>query len=867
MDHTTLKVLTGGFLHDIGKVVGRNWLDIDDDYVKRHENIFLPLYRGRYSHHHAIYSGAFIEKMKEYLPPEFNTAEWGDGDPLFNLVAGHHNPSTSLQWIIAVADRISSGMDRDVFEDNENDKIPFHDYRKTRLFPVFEEILAKEKTYTSPQDFQYRYRLAVQSPSSIFPVKVGDMKRGETSALEDYRELVEGFISGIKKLENHNDDLSLWLEHFDSLMMAYMSQVPAARVGNVVPDVSLYDHSRMSAALAAALYLFHRDTESLEERAIKDNSMVKFLVISGDLYGIQDFIFKGYGDTRKYRSKLLRGRSFYVSLLSELAADLYCRKIGLHCLSVILSAAGKFMIIAPRTENALETLKEVDEEINEWLCNVAYGEVSIGITSVEASQGDFINGNFQKLWDRIAEKMEERKYSKLNLSRWGGAVTGYLDDFRNDLASPLCPICGKRPSSPQVEGSLYVGEDASACNLCRDQIFLGTQIVKNSRIAILKDIDTGRESMQLVFPIFDRYQVAFIDAGIKDYVKRGELLRYWDISAWKNSEITSEVTVKMINGYVPVYGEEDEKDDRLLWSKKGEKKKLEYIEQIVPGDPKTFGHIASKSLVSDAKKDGYTGVDALGVLKADVDNLGMLMGCGLKPERFTISRLATLSRQLNTFFSCYLPKLLEGNKKFKDVYTVFAGGDDLFLIGPWNCMLELGEKIVEEFSRYTCHNPAIHLSAGIVFCKPNVPLDTMARQAEEALEASKTGNKNRVCIFGEVIPWGNICQLRKIEEELEGWLNERILTRSMLYELNDLIKMASLEKLLRTRKEVHIEYMEALKWRALLAYFARRNVANKLMGESRKKVVEEITMHLVAWLDEYGGWLRVPLWNILYNTR
>lgn len=35
--------------------------------------------------------------------------------------------------------------------------------------------------------------------------------------------------------------------------------------------------------------------------------------------------------------------------------------------------------------------------------------------------------------------------------------------------------------------------------------------------------------------------------------------------------------------------------------------------------------------------EGYTGIRALGILKADVDHLGMLMTCGIKEKDFTIS--------------------------------------------------------------------------------------------------------------------------------------------------------------------------------------------------------------------------------------
>ena len=33
-------------------------------------------------------------------------------------------------------------------------------------------------------------------------------------------------------------------------------------------------------------------------------------------------------------------------------------------------------------------------------------------------------------------------------------------------------------------------------------------------------------------------------------------------------------------------------------------------------------------------------------------------------------------------------KELKNSEEFKDIYTVFAGGDDLFLIGPWNKIVD-----------------------------------------------------------------------------------------------------------------------------------------------------------------------------------
>ena len=92
------------------------------------------------------------------------------------------------------------------------------------------------------------------------------------------------------------------------------------------------------------------------------------------------------------------------------------------------------------------------------------------------------------------------------------------------------------------------------------------------------------------------------------------------------------------------------------------------------------------------------GFEALGILKADVDNLGTIFSFGIKNK--TISKVASLSRQLNYFFSLYLPYLLKNNKKYKNIYTVFAGGDDLFLIGPWNIIIDFSKELNEEFRLY-----------------------------------------------------------------------------------------------------------------------------------------------------------------------
>ena len=177
---------------------------------------------------------------------------------------------------------------------------------------------------------------------------------------------------------------------------------PAARRSSD-SDVSLYDHSR--AAIAAALYLYHQENDSLMEDAVRNEASEAFLLVGGDFYGIQSYIFSDSGEARKSRSKILRGRSFAVSLICVLAADMICRAVGLPSTSVLLNAAGKFTIIAPNTERTRCEVAAAEMKINEWLVNVSIGENALGISTVAVAPSDFVAGRFITVYDRLTEAM------------------------------------------------------------------------------------------------------------------------------------------------------------------------------------------------------------------------------------------------------------------------------------------------------------------------------------------------------------------------------------------------------------------------------------------------------------------------------
>ncbi len=766
-----------------------------------------------------------------------------------------------MQWIVAQADRISSGLDRVVFEQGES--IAYKDYKRTRLLPVLEALGPdRMEQYQKRDAFRWRYPLAPLSASTIFPFQQQE-KQASTDPEVEYSRLFNGFVEKLSALNHRQENIALWAQHFDSLLLDYTALIPAARVGDVVHDVSLYDHARTAAAFATAIYQYHLQQKNLEISAIKDGETQKLLLVTGDFYGIQDFIFSAGGETGKNRSKLLRGRSFAVSIFSELAADMVCHQLKLPFLSIVFNAAGKFTLIAPNTLAARASIQQVEKEINDWLYSVSYGQASMGFAVTAACPDDFHSNKFSTLWnDRHMHHCEERKQQKIDYDQYGGVVSGYLDSFRNDLKPRLCPLCGKRPSMPGAGR-----ESISRCGICRDHVMLGEQLVKHRKLAVLTTGIAFPKDRSLLCPLFGRYQLLFTDETHDDLATTGHLLKLWSFTAPTAESTAGGATRKRINGYVPVYSKEDEFDERLLGGDRGETKKLELIDSIRENTPKTFTHIACKARKIDPQTSTCYGTEAIAVLKADVDNLGLLIGCGLPENRFTLSRLATLSRQMDSFFTEYIPALLADTEEFSEVYTVFAGGDDLFLIGPWNRIAFLAAHLKKRFDEYVCHNDAITFSAGITVHKTHVPVDKMAAAAETALEVAKDfAGKNAVSMFGSTVSWQDFSNLLDNRDVMQGWLDSRYITNSMMYRFNHLIDMAGKEKIVREQDSIHMVDLECLKWRAMFAYSLHRNLNRELRDQARDRALTEIGT-MAGWLENYGAAMRIPLWHLLYDQR
>lgn len=111
----------------------------------------------------------------------------------------------------------------------------------------------------------------------------------------------------------------------------------------------------------------------------------------------------------------------------------------------------------------------------------------------------------------------------------------------------------------------------------------------------------------------------------------------------------------------------------------------------------------------------------------------------------SISRDAAVSKNLAKFFTHYLNQIIEDNYK-DQISVVYSGGDDLFLIGAWDRVIDCAFEINKKFKKYTLG--ALSLSAGISIHGPKFPLYRMAKDSGLAEKvAKKQPGKSSLCIY------------------------------------------------------------------------------------------------------------------------
>jgi CRISPR-associated protein Csm1 len=352
-------------------------------------------------------------------------------------------------------------------------------------------------------------------------------------------------------------------------------------------------------------------------------------------------------------------------------------------------------------------------------------------------------------------------------------------------------------------------------------------------------------------------------------VKSGNLLRAWDFSLPDEDgakALWNGYARRAINAYVPRFDDAD-----LVEAERGKYDGLSEDDRDNEreGAPKTLNHLARDD--RRLTDDGYwQGVEGLMTLKGDVDNLGLIFQSGL--DKPTFAKMAALSRQMNAFFAVYLPWLCA--REFPDTYTVFAGGDDFFLIGPWRSTIRLAQRTKGEFRRFVAENPQIHFSAGMSMTKPGLPIRQLANLAEDALEDAKAHNpsqqeplpKNSVTCFGHSVTWARFDELMQREAGLARVAEDHALSTGYLYGLLHLTDMAS---------RVGQRPENAL-WHSHFAYRTRRLAETRFRDieerdareAARRRLQAELATEIASkGIEQHGAAYKIALFTHIYQQR
>lgn len=802
------EVALGAFLHDAGKLLQRGLGSKSNlpPPVQEVEREICPVFQGRYTHTHVLFTELLFHKLEKNangLPGGFRLPFVRDA------AVYHHNPSQQKPWtaLVTEADRLASGMDRKdldpatkaAYEEKSGD-----DFRKIPLKAILSAVNLKKGN--GPTAF------VVPAAASADTIVPGPAPAG-SSVESAYQKTADQFLADVAKLVEYPDQhRDMVHESFIGLAERYWWGVPSSTVDE--PDVSLLDHSLAVAAFAACLFKHHEARGELGDgAAIRDRSRPKFRLLRGDLSGIQHVLFRLGSEQVKGVNRILRARSFLMGQLVEAAGLLIRRRLGLPPYVVLMRAGGQLTMLLPELPDIEAEMEAIQREIDAWMATRYVGELSLNLGLTEALtptaflQPDPIRPaqeNIRTTLERLRAVTEAAKERPLEtFLRSNGVV---LKDDYEAGADGYCPACGVRPRK-----RAYTEDGVARCWACHHEYGLGRKLPKLKQLLWL---DGPGDDQTL--DLFGAVRLRAVVDDERAFEPKPNVVSGWRPWGVDESEVTWPVATRPIANYVPTFEEQDVRDAPNKYRGIEERDRLSE-EPIAIGEIKTMAHIAAEARepLPDSR---WIGRPLLAVLKADVDNLGRIFGEGLGEKR-SIGRLVALSRALDWYFTGRLPHLLA--TRWPDTYTVYAGGDDLLLIGPWRQMLELAGALRADFGCYCGGNPSLTLSAGIAFVSPREPLNRSADAAEAALEAAKARpEKDALGIMGEVLPWTDeTCGLPWLLCWSE-WLCKQL--RADAAKTSFAYKLLSFLELKAKAERKHNPDTGAAIWRARYHYFLAR---------------------------------------------
>ena len=720
------RLALAGLLHDIGKFAQRAGEQVSAEWSDGKT-------QADFKYQHALHSWHFINR---YVPREFQVGV---------LAAYHHRPQNSEQRLIRLADQLSAG-ERDTGQTRDDSDRTIH---PKQLHPIFTQITLQGQPHPASERPKHCYLplkpLALQR-EVLFPTPD---PLADEEVWDTYAELWRAFCREAEALKPL--PLEAYLEAMQALMQRYTWCIPAAYF-DTVPDISLYDHSRMTAALAVCLGDFEDEAiETLHATWQKggDDTPVALLV-GGDISGVQDFI---YTISAKGAAKSLRGRSFYLQLLTEAVLRFVLRELNLPYTNVIYSGGGHFFLLAPLS--AAPALEDIQAAVTRKLLRHHGSSLYLALGWSTVPLKGFNLGAFSTYWDAMHRNLQEAKahrYTELGEEMYSLVFTVPTDGG----GDKHCVVCGADDVPLQTWKE---EEDQYICPQCLSYVEgLGKKLPRSHAIHWhwRDPEDTARHDFAAVLRAFGA------EVTLLQWEDLPNLQSHPRDALWLMDDPPPGQT------FPPV----------ATW--------LRYAVNQIPREGNT------PLPFDELQKRTQGGFQRLGVLRMDVDNLGDVFKHGLG-KKATLSRLSALSSQMSLFFEGWVKRIIaEGNRQ-RLIYAVYAGGDDVFLIGPWDIMPEVAQAIAAEFHDYTGGHPALHLSGGMAFIHGKYPVYQAAADAGAAEHLAKQHEgKNAFAFLGTAWPWPEFKALQDKQEILTRVASgESGGSKSILMLLRNLAKMES----------------------------------------------------------------------------
>lgn len=185
----------------------------------------------------------------------------------------------------------------------------------------------------------------------------------------------------------------------------------------------------------------------------------------------------------------------------------------------------------------------------------------------------------------------------------------------------------------------------------------------------------------------------------------------------------------------------------------------------------------------------YAGDTYLGILRMDIDNLGAKF---IRSDFKSMKDYKRFSLALDWFFDAEHGRLhdLQIQDEYREFLNiVYAGGDDIFVVGRWDKVIDFAARIREEFKRYcqeTLEEETLSISGGIAIVNAKFPIAKAAEMAGEAEDAAKkySKQKNAFNMFGESISWNNeFDYVKSYKEQFVTLINKANLSRGILHKI------------------------------------------------------------------------------------